>query len=197
MRLAAAPTRPTCAFSVEPTTATGTGRVSLPSEITHTTLKTRSTAPRKSFHSNKCREDADGDQRRPAQRHDRNLLMAGLCMSADQLALSSARVTTTCSMMDQAAGIGAAMATPCATDAADLHPLEVGRWSAAAPLDRRRNPRRRADGRTRRARLGSTEDWEYTISDSGIPRISTCSSTLYRASRSSSAWQASVDLPTT
>ena len=52
MRLAAAPTRPTCAFSVEPTTATGTGRVSLPSEITHTTLKTRSTAPRKSFHSN-------------------------------------------------------------------------------------------------------------------------------------------------
>ena len=32
-------------------------------------------------------------------RDGRNLLMAGRCMSADQLALSSARVTTTCSMM--------------------------------------------------------------------------------------------------
>ena len=31
-------------------------------------------------------------------------------MSADQLALSSARVTTTCSMMGQAAGIAAALA---------------------------------------------------------------------------------------
>ena len=34
----------------------------------------------------------------------------GRCMSAEQLALSSARVTTTCSMMGQAAGIGAALA---------------------------------------------------------------------------------------
>ncbi|HPA20656.1 MAG TPA: FAD-dependent oxidoreductase [Verrucomicrobiae bacterium] len=37
-----------------------------------------------------------------------NLLMAGRCFSAEQLALSSARVSTTCSMMGQAAGIAAA-----------------------------------------------------------------------------------------
>ncbi|NLF21779.1 MAG: FAD-dependent oxidoreductase, partial [Lentisphaerae bacterium] len=34
-----------------------------------------------------------------------NLLMAGRCFSADQLALSSARVMPTCAMMGQAAGI--------------------------------------------------------------------------------------------
>ena len=39
----------------------------------------------------------------------KNLLMAGRCFSGDQLALSSARVSTTCSMMGQAAGIAAAM----------------------------------------------------------------------------------------
>ncbi len=39
-----------------------------------------------------------------------NLLMAGRCMSAEQLALSSARVSTSCSMMGQAAGIAAGMA---------------------------------------------------------------------------------------
>jgi len=39
-----------------------------------------------------------------------NLLMAGRCMSADQLALSSARVSSTGSMMGQATGIAAAMA---------------------------------------------------------------------------------------
>lgn len=39
-----------------------------------------------------------------------NLLMAGRCMSAEQLALSSARVSTSCSMMGQATGIAAAMA---------------------------------------------------------------------------------------
>ncbi len=38
----------------------------------------------------------------------KNLLVAGRCLSADQLALSSARVMTTCSMMGQAAGIAAA-----------------------------------------------------------------------------------------
>lgn len=38
-----------------------------------------------------------------------NLLMAGRCFSTDQLALTSARVSTTCSMMGQAAGIAAAM----------------------------------------------------------------------------------------
>jgi ribulose 1,5-bisphosphate synthetase/thiazole synthase len=37
-----------------------------------------------------------------------NLLVAGRCLSADQLALSSARVMTTASMMGQAAGIAAA-----------------------------------------------------------------------------------------
>lgn len=39
-----------------------------------------------------------------------NLLAAGRCFSSDQLALSSARVSTTCSMMGQAAGIAAALA---------------------------------------------------------------------------------------
>lgn len=39
-----------------------------------------------------------------------NLLMAGRCMSAEQLALSSARVSTSGSMMGQATGIAAAMA---------------------------------------------------------------------------------------
>ncbi len=38
-----------------------------------------------------------------------NLFMAGRCFSADQLALSSARVSTSGSMMGQAAGIAAAM----------------------------------------------------------------------------------------
>jgi hypothetical protein len=37
-----------------------------------------------------------------------NLLMAGRCFSADQLALSSARVMTTCAMLGQAAGAAAA-----------------------------------------------------------------------------------------
>jgi len=37
-----------------------------------------------------------------------NLLMGGRCFSADQLALSSARVMTTCAMMGQAVGIAAA-----------------------------------------------------------------------------------------
>lgn len=39
----------------------------------------------------------------------KNLLIAGRCFSADQLALSSARVMTTCSMIGQAAGIASAM----------------------------------------------------------------------------------------
>ncbi len=43
-------------------------------------------------------------------RDGKNLLAAGRCFSADQLALSSARVTTSCSMMGQAAGIAAAVA---------------------------------------------------------------------------------------
>jgi hypothetical protein len=43
-------------------------------------------------------------------RGSRNLLVAGRCLSADQLALSSARVMTTASMLGQAAGIAAAWA---------------------------------------------------------------------------------------
>ncbi len=39
-----------------------------------------------------------------------NLWLAGRCFSADQLALSSARVGTTCAMLGQAAGVGAALA---------------------------------------------------------------------------------------
>jgi len=39
-----------------------------------------------------------------------NLLAAGRCLSADQLALSSARVMTSCAMMGQAAGVAAALA---------------------------------------------------------------------------------------
>ena len=55
----------------------------------------------------------------------KNLLMAGRCMSADQLALSSARVTTTCSMMGQAAGIAAALAAERDCDVRSIDPLEV------------------------------------------------------------------------
>lgn len=40
----------------------------------------------------------------------KNLQVAGRCLSADQLALSSARVMTTCAMMGQAAGVAAALA---------------------------------------------------------------------------------------
>ncbi|MDX9860081.1 MAG: FAD-dependent oxidoreductase [Rhodospirillales bacterium] len=40
----------------------------------------------------------------------KNLLAAGRCLSSEQLALSSARVMTTCSMMGQATGIAAALA---------------------------------------------------------------------------------------
>jgi hypothetical protein len=40
-----------------------------------------------------------------------NLLMAGRCFSSDQLALSSARVMPTCSMMGQAAGLCGALAS--------------------------------------------------------------------------------------
>ncbi len=54
-------------------------------------------------------------------RDGRNLLMAGRCFSADQLALSSARVGTTASMLGQAAGIGAALA---ATRRCDIHSLD-------------------------------------------------------------------------
>lgn len=56
-----------------------------------------------------------------------NLLMAGRCFSGDQLALSSARVSTTCAMMGQAAGIAAALAAQQQADPRRLDPLEVRR----------------------------------------------------------------------
>lgn len=54
-----------------------------------------------------------------------NLLMAGRCMSADQLALSSARVSTTGSMMGQASGIAAAMAVLHKTKIRNLDYTEI------------------------------------------------------------------------
>jgi hypothetical protein len=56
-----------------------------------------------------------------------NLLAAGRCFSADQLALSSARVSTTCSMMGQAAGITAALAASKNCDPRRIDPADVRR----------------------------------------------------------------------
>ena len=53
-------------------------------------------------------------------RDAKNLQAAGRCFSADQLALSSARVSTTCSMLGQAAGIAAAEAVKKGCDPRDL-----------------------------------------------------------------------------
>ena len=58
-------------------------------------------------------------------RNARNVLAAGRCLSADQLAMSSARVMTSCSMMGQAAGIAAALSvarrcSPRETDSAEV-----------------------------------------------------------------------------
>jgi len=55
-------------------------------------------------------------------RDGKNLLMAGRCFSADQLALSSARVSTSCSMMGQAAGIAAAL---CVRRGCDVRQVEA------------------------------------------------------------------------
>lgn len=55
----------------------------------------------------------------------KNLLMAGRCFSCDQLALSSARVSTTGSMMGQAAGIAAALAVDKGCDVRDLECAQV------------------------------------------------------------------------
>ncbi len=60
-------------------------------------------------------------------RDGKNLLAAGRCFSADQLALSSARVTTSCSMMGQAAGIAAALSVEEACDPRQLDPADVRR----------------------------------------------------------------------
>ena len=56
-----------------------------------------------------------------------NLLMAGRCFSGEQLALSSARVSTTCSMMGQAAGIAAALSVQKQCDPRSLDPQAVRR----------------------------------------------------------------------
>ena len=57
----------------------------------------------------------------------RNLVVAGRCLSADQLALSSARVMTTCAMMGQAAGLASAMAVRGGCTMHDLDPVDVRR----------------------------------------------------------------------
>lgn len=56
-----------------------------------------------------------------------NLLVAGRCFSADQLALSSARVMTTCAMMGQAAGIAAAWSAERRCAARDLDGIALRR----------------------------------------------------------------------
>lgn len=53
--------------------------------------------------------------------------MAGRCFAAEQLALSSARVSTTCAMMGQAAGIAAALSVQRQTDPRRLEPQGVRR----------------------------------------------------------------------
>lgn len=60
-------------------------------------------------------------------RDGKNLMMAGRNLSADQLALSSARVSTSAAMMGQAAGIAAAMAAGKTCDPRDLDPADVRR----------------------------------------------------------------------
>ena len=55
----------------------------------------------------------------------KNLLMAGRCFSADQLALSSARVSTTGSMMGQAVGIAAALAVRKKCDLREIDSRDV------------------------------------------------------------------------
>ena len=57
----------------------------------------------------------------------KNLLMAGRCISADQLALSSSRVSTTGSMMGQAAGIAAALCAQRRCNPRDLDYSDVRR----------------------------------------------------------------------
>jgi len=60
-------------------------------------------------------------------RDGKNLMMAGRNLSADQLALSSARVSTSAAMMGQAAGIAAAMAASKNCDPRELDPADVRR----------------------------------------------------------------------
>ena len=62
-----------------------------------------------------------------------NLLVAGKCISGDQVAMSSYRMTPTCCAMGQAAGTAASLAVE--TGAANLRDIDVaelrGRLSAA------------------------------------------------------------------
>lgn len=60
-------------------------------------------------------------------RDGKNLMMAGRCFSADQLALSSARVSTTGSMMGQAVGIAAALCIQKQCNPRDIDPTEIKR----------------------------------------------------------------------
>ena len=53
-------------------------------------------------------------------RGSRNLLVAGRCLSADRLALSSARMMPTCAMMGQAAGLAAAHAAETQVPVSDM-----------------------------------------------------------------------------
>jgi hypothetical protein len=71
-----------------------------------------------------------------------NLLAAGRCLSADQLALSSARVMTTCAMMGQAAGLAAATAARGQCAPRDLDPSDIRRQTQqhAAWLDAHHPP---------------------------------------------------------
>lgn len=55
----------------------------------------------------------------------KNLLVAGRCFSADQLALSSARVSSSGSMMGQAAGIVGAMAASAGKEIREIDPASV------------------------------------------------------------------------
>jgi len=66
-----------------------------------------------------------------------NLFMAGRCFSAEQLALSSARVSTTCAMMGQAAGMAAALAADrdCASREVDGKEMNALVQSKGAVLD--------------------------------------------------------------
>jgi hypothetical protein len=60
-------------------------------------------------------------------RGSQNVLVAGRCFSADQLALSSARVMTTASMMGQAAGIAAAWSAGAQRPVGEITPAALRR----------------------------------------------------------------------
>ncbi len=67
-----------------------------------------------------------------------NLMMAGRCLSADQLALSSARVMTTCSMMGSAAAVTASLAVQkhCDIRSVDVSLVQDELISQGAILDK-------------------------------------------------------------